>query len=494
MQLATHPRGAVPQGRISRRSASSRSLEIDPNNEEAYFDARALLPQAAPVARPHQHLRPPHQRRRSTARRRSISTARSRRSTPTRSRTSIARSTRTRTSSISTTRTSRRSKRSRSSTTSRTTPRKSIDYMTRVAELTQDTQAARRDRTTGSARRSTRSSATASHAQERYEMALDLDPSHLPTLAALRQIAIDAADCDKRRALPRSGAELHRRRRGSARGSSSSSASSATRCSASTTSAVLACEARATRADAENEDAAMPLVDEYIAQTRVGEGRAARSRCSSERAASASAASSTRLQNKLGQGAARRSDKDDKALKAYHGGASARSHRPGDDPRPRRGVLPAEGLGRARSRTTRRCSPRSSEDETEERADVYYKLGCIKREQGQAKQAINNFEKALARRRRAPADARGARLALRRSSRTGSRSSPTSGRSSTTSFDGDERFRMLNEIGDIWSDKDKNPPKGHRGARRGARAPAAEPRAPPQAPRSSTRRPRTGRR
>src|SRR5690606_35717377 len=30
------------------------------------------------------------------------------------------------------------------------------------------------------------------------------------------------------------------------------------------------------------------------------------------------------------------------------------------------------------------------EDETTERAEVYYKLGSIKREQGQAKQAINN--------------------------------------------------------------------------------------------------------
>src|SRR6202042_2101006 len=36
-----------------------------------------------------------------------------------------------------------------------------------------------------------------------------------------------------------------------------------------------------------------------------------------------------------------------------------------------------------------------TEDEVEERANVYYKLGCIKREQQQAKQAINNFEKAL---------------------------------------------------------------------------------------------------
>ena len=36
-----------------------------------------------------------------------------------------------------------------------------------------------------------------SQAQERFEMALDLDPAHLPTLAALRNIAIDEADWDR---------------------------------------------------------------------------------------------------------------------------------------------------------------------------------------------------------------------------------------------------------------------------------------------------------
>ena len=59
--------------------------------------------------------------------------------------------------------------------------------------------------------------------------------------------------------------------------------------------------------------------------------------------------------------------------------------------------------------------------------------------------------------------------------------------------DGDERFKMLVEIGDIWHDKEKNPPKAHRGARGGAGSRAGEPRAPPQAARSSTRRRRTGR-
>lgn len=36
-----------------------------------------------------------------------------------------------------------------------------------------------------------------SQAQERFEMALDLDPAHLPSLAALRTIAIDESDWDR---------------------------------------------------------------------------------------------------------------------------------------------------------------------------------------------------------------------------------------------------------------------------------------------------------
>ena len=261
-------------------------------------------------------------------------------------------------------------------------------------------------------------------------MALDLDPSHLPTLAALRQIAIDARRLRQGGALPRSGAELHDGAARSARASSSSSASCATRCSATTRARCSPGRPRY-EADPENEDAALPLVDEYIAQQEWAKAEPLLDllvRKSGKRERSEQHA----LQNKLGQVCAALGQ-GRQGPQGLHGGAPARSHRPGDDPRPRRGVLPPEGLGRARSRTTRRCSPRSSEDETAARADVYYKLGCIKREQGQAKQAINNFEKALARRPGAPR--RRSRRSSRstRSSRTGSRSSPTSGRSSTTS-------------------------------------------------------------
>ncbi len=72
----------------------------------------------------------------------------------------------------------------------------SIDYMTRVAELTQDTkQRVEAFYRIGKALDEKVGDRVV--AQERFEMALDLEPSHLPTLAALRQIAIDSADYDK---------------------------------------------------------------------------------------------------------------------------------------------------------------------------------------------------------------------------------------------------------------------------------------------------------
>ena len=100
-----------------------------------------------------------------------------------------------------------------------------------------------------------------------------------------------------------------------------------------------------------------------------------------------------------------------------------------------------------------------TEDETEERANVYYKLGCIKREQQQAKQAINNFEKALARRLRAQADTRSIGLRSIPSSKTGNRSSLTSAKSWTTSLKRNDRYNLLLEVADVWNDNDKNPQK-----------------------------------
>ena len=145
-------------------------------------------------------------------------------------------------------------------------------------------------------------------------MALDLDPSHLPTLAALRQIAIDAADYDKAARYldqeqsyttsPRQRArllvELGKLRdemlgdhdeRGARVGGG------------------------ATRPTRENEDAAMPLVDEYIAQQEWAKAEPLLDllvRKSGKRERGEQHA----LQNKLGQVCAALG-KDDKALKAY---------------------------------------------------------------------------------------------------------------------------------------------------------------------------------
>src|SRR5262249_50798768 len=75
-----------------------------------------------------------------------------------------------------------------------------IDFMTRVADLTSDTkQRVESYYRIGKALDEKLGDRVA--AQDRYEMALDLDPSHLLTLASLRAIAMDNADYPKAGAL-----------------------------------------------------------------------------------------------------------------------------------------------------------------------------------------------------------------------------------------------------------------------------------------------------
>jgi tetratricopeptide (TPR) repeat protein len=72
----------------------------------------------------------------------------------------------------------------------------SIDFMTRVADLTTDSrQRVESFYKIGKALDEKLGDRVA--AQDRYEMALDLDPAHLPSLAALKQIALDNTDFDK---------------------------------------------------------------------------------------------------------------------------------------------------------------------------------------------------------------------------------------------------------------------------------------------------------
>jgi tetratricopeptide (TPR) repeat protein len=98
------------------------------------------------------------------------------------------------------------------------------------------------------------------------------------------------------------------------------------------------------------------------------------------------------------------------------------------------------------------------EGDREERANVYFKLGCIKREQGQLKQAVNNFEKALA-----IDDAHRVTLEAMVSIYAGlsdwKQVCAYKRQILDNVFEADERFLMLNDVGDIWAEKENNLPK-----------------------------------
>ena len=133
-------------------------------------------------------------------------------------------------------------------------------------------------------------------------MALDLDPAHLPTLAALRVIAIDAADWDRaaryldqeqiNTEAPRARASLLvelGKLRDEMLGEHEQ--------------AVQAYEL-ALQSDPDNEDAAMPLVNEYM-NTEQWPRAEPLAEMLAKKAASASAASSTACRTQLRQGARR---------------------------------------------------------------------------------------------------------------------------------------------------------------------------------------------
>ncbi|MBN9159751.1 MAG: hypothetical protein BGO98_42650 [Myxococcales bacterium 68-20] len=325
----------------------------------------------------------------------------------------------------------------------------SIDYMTRVAELTQDTkQRVESFYRIGKALDEKLGDRVS--AQDRYEMALDLDPSHLPTLGALRQIATDNADYDKAARYidqeqsytpaPRQRARLLvelGRLREEMLGDHDS--------------AVLAWEA-GYEADPENEDAALPLVDEYIAKESWEKAEPLLDMLT-RKAGKRDRGEQHTLFNKLGMVCAAL-NRDDKALKAY----SAAHQLDLTDQLTIRGLAEVcfrlKDWGAALT-NFQKVLTSLSEDENAERAEVYFKLGCIKREQGQAKQAINNFEKALGvdSAHRATLEA----LVGIYTDLKDWKQVVAYKRSILDSVvDGEERFKVLVEIADIWQDQDKN--------------------------------------
>src|SRR5271165_3804393 len=284
-------------------------------------------------------------------------------------------------------------------------------------------------------------------------MALDLDPTHLPSLGALRQIAVDGGDYDKaarylddeqsHTQAPRQRARLLvelGKLRDEMLGDHPG--------------AIVAWQA-AYEADAENEDAAMPLVDHYIAQeewTRAEPLLDMLVRKSNKR----DRVEQHAVQNRLGQVCAALG-KDEKALKAY----TAAHQLDLTDQSTIRGLAEVcfrlKDWGAALA-NYQKVLTALGEDESSIRAEVYYRLGCVKREQGQAKQAINNFEKALA------VDAAHrptleSLVSLYTELKDWKQVVAYERQILDNVFEADERFKMLNEIADVWNDQDKNPGK-----------------------------------
>ena len=327
-----------------------------------------------------------------------------------------------------------------------------IDYMTRVAELTADgAQRVEMYYRIGLSLDTQLGDRVA--ARERYEMALDLDPTHLLTLAALRDIAMDAAEYDQAaryldqeqmhtpstRARSKLLVELGNLREEHLEEHDM---------------AVQAYEL-ALQADGENDDAARPLLEEYV---RVGRWEEAEplSDMLLKKSGKLERYELHHLHALQGKIAAELGN-NEKALKAY----KEAHHLDLTDQETIRGLAEVSfKLGDWASALSnyQKVLTALEEDDRDERANVYYKLGCIKRQQGQVKQAVNNYEKALA-----IDDAHRPTLEsmvdIYADLSDWKQVCAYKRQILDNIFDADERFLMLNDVGDIWSEKEKNYPK-----------------------------------
>jgi len=329
---------------------------------------------------------------------------------------------------------------------------KSIDYMTRVADLTADGK--QRVEMYYRIGKQLDSLGDRQGAQDKFEQALDLDPRHLPTLASLRVIAIDAADWDRAARYldqeqmstesPRARAKLLvelGKLRDDMLGEHDM--------------AVQAYE-MALQCDADNEDAAMPLLNEYVATTQWVRAEPL-AEMLVKKAGKRERAEQHRLQNTFGKVLAAL-DKNEGAMKAYQ----AAHHLDLTDQETIRGLADVAFKLQdwAGSLTNyQKVLTALGEEQAEERATIYYKLGCIKQAQGQAKQAINNFEKALG------IDAAHgptleAMVQVYDSLKDYKQVCHYKRQILDNVVDGQQRFKMLNDIGDIWVEKENNLPKG----------------------------------
>ena len=329
---------------------------------------------------------------------------------------------------------------------------RAIESMTRVADLTTDgTQRVEMYFRIGKALDEKLSDR--SQAQERFEMALDLDPTHLPTLAALRIIAVDEQDWDRAARYleqeqlttqaPRARAKLLVEL-GKLRDEMLNEHEQA----------VLAYEL-AMQCDQDCEEAALPLLQEYIGVQRWSDAEPL-AEMLVKKSKNHERHEQHMLHKLLGTVHAALGNHD-RALKAYQ----TANHLDLTDQEAIRGIADAgyELKDWPTALTNyQKVLTALGEDDVDHRTDVYYRLGCIKREQNQAKQAINNFEKALALNgeHRLTLEAL---IDIYAQANDWKQVAAYKRQVLDSVYDGEERYSLLNEIGDLWAEKEKNPQK-----------------------------------
>jgi tetratricopeptide (TPR) repeat protein len=329
---------------------------------------------------------------------------------------------------------------------------RSIDVMIRIADLTADgSQRVEMYYRIGKALDEKLSDRA--QARERFEMALDLDPKHLPTLSALRAIATEDADWDSvARYL-----EEEQKYTESPRAKSRLLVELGKVQDQMLGERALAVSAyeRAIASDRENEDAAMPLVEEYVATERWNEAaplaemlvKKSKARDKSEQH------SLNRLLGKIQE--ARKNYAD--ALKAYQAAHALDV----TDPETVRGLASVTfELGDWPSALTnyQKVLTGLGEGDVEERTEVYHRLGRVKQAQGQNKQAINNFEKALALdpNHRKTLDSL---VDIYTAEQDWPQVAEHKRRILEQIYDDEERLQLLVSIADVWGEKQKDAAK-----------------------------------
>ncbi len=331
---------------------------------------------------------------------------------------------------------------------------RAIDYMTRVAELTTDGKQ-KVEMYYRIGRQLDEKLGDRMAAQDNYERALDLEPSHQPTLAALRTIAVDAADWDRAARYleseqlvtesPRVRAKLLvelGKMRDEMLGEHDL--------------AVQAYEL-ALQSDPDNEDAALPLVNEYIAN-QAWERAEPLAEMLVKKSGKRERSEQHMLQNLLGKVLSALKNWQG-ALKAYQ----AANQLDLTDQETIRGL--AEVCFNLQDwpgslTNFQKVLTALEEHDTDQRAYVYFKLGCIKQGQGQPKQAINNFEKAL----QVDPSHRPTleqMVALYEHAKDWPQVCHYKRIILDNVYDGEERFKLLVDIGDIWAEpqRGKDPRK-----------------------------------